>query len=123
MKTPSLAFDIPQKTIEKIGLKESIIFFALLKINEQQEIEPNEKLYFACSVAFLQKETSFTKSQQTRLIDKLKGFGLIETQLAGIPAKRFIHVNPAYQSIIDSLYVKGNRAKDKNTAPKRNFFN
>lgn len=114
--------EIEPKMIEAIGLKESILFSAILKIFKEQVIETdNLKVFFLCGVDLLCRESSFSKYQQARLLEKLKDLSLIETMKAGIPAKRFIYVNPDYQSIIDAIEVKGTHQKDKLTvAPKRN---
>lgn len=67
--------------------------------------------WFYCSAKRIQKEMVMTIDTQTRRFKVLKGLGVIETKMEGMPAKRWILIN--YNKIKDLINEGYDRWMDK----------
>lgn len=80
-----------------IGLYEALILAELA--NEYEFHLSNGKLlesgWFYCTVVKLENETTLSKKQQTKPLNRLQEMGLLEIRRMGIPAKRHFKINEA----------------------------
>lgn len=102
----SSSFIIVNKTIiKKVGLEAAILLGELISEfeywNTRNELEDG---YFFSTIENIELKTTLSKHKQNNAIAKLKQFGLIDTQLKGLPAKRYIKINEL--KIMEILNIK-----------------
>lgn len=88
-----------------IGDNATIVYYALISkmtYYMDHNMLDNEG-FFHVTVADLDESTSFGRSVQKASLDKLEEFGLIETKLAGIPAKRYFKIVNNQQLVINLI--------------------
>lgn len=77
------------------GVEEAIILGELCSQYEYRNSrgELDEEGRFYCTVEDLEEKTTFSEYKQRKALKKLESFGLINSKVKGIPAKRFIKIN------------------------------
>lgn len=85
---------VNKKLIHEIGLVEAVIFGELCSecVYWQSQGKLTEDNMFFCSVARLQEATALSEYKQRTAIRNLESYGLIETELKGLPAVRYFKI-------------------------------
>lgn len=80
--------------IKELGLEEAILLGELASEydywNNKNEIEDG---YFYSTIENIEEKTTLTAYKQRRCLENLKNKGIIDIQIRGIPAKRYIKIN------------------------------
>lgn len=80
--------------IKELGLEEAIMLGELASEydywNNKNEIEDG---YFYSTIENIEEKTTLTAYKQRRCLENLKNKGIIDIQIRGIPAKRYIKIN------------------------------
>ena len=80
--------------IKKLGLEEAIVLGELASEydywNNKNEIEDD---YFYSTIENIEEKTTLTAYKQRKCLENLKNKGIIDIQIRGIPAKRYIKIN------------------------------
>ena len=80
--------------IKVLGLEEAILFGELASEydywNNKNEIEDG---YFYSTIENIEEKTTLTAYKQRKCLENLKNKGIIDIQIRGIPAKRYIKIN------------------------------
>ena len=80
--------------IKVLGLEEAILFGELASEydywNNKNEIEDG---YFYSTIENIEEKTTLTAYKQRKCLENLKSKGIIDIQIRGIPAKRYIKIN------------------------------
>lgn len=80
--------------IKKLGLEEAILLGELASEydywNNKNEIEDD---YFYSTIENIEEKTTLTAYKQRKCLENLKNKGIIDIQIRGIPAKRYIKIN------------------------------
>jgi|GEM_PF-1588427 len=85
---------VNKKLAQRIGLNEAVVYGELvsryLYFKEHDKLEDG---YFFNTVEDLQEATTLTKYQQSKAIEKLYNYNLIDRKVKGVPAKRYFKIN------------------------------
>ena len=80
--------------IKELGLEEAILLGELASEydywNNKNEIEDG---YFYSTIENIEEKTTLTAYKQRKCLENLKNKGIIDIQIRGIPAKRYIKIN------------------------------
>ena len=80
--------------IKELGLEEAILLGELASEydywNNKNEIEDD---YFYSTIENIEEKTTLTAYKQRKCLENLKNKGIIDIQIRGIPAKRYIKIN------------------------------
>ena len=80
--------------IKELGLEEAIMLGELASEydywNNKNEIEDG---YFYSTIENIEEKTTLTAYKQRKCLENLKNKGIIDIQIRGIPAKRYIKIN------------------------------
>lgn len=80
--------------IKELGLEEAILLGELASEydywNNKNEIEDG---YFYSTIENIEEKTTLTAYKQRKCLENLKNKGIIDIQISGIPAKRYIKIN------------------------------
>ena len=80
--------------IKELGLEEAILLGELASEydywNNKNEIEDG---YFYSTIENIEEKTTLTAYKQRKCLESLKNKGIIDIQIRGIPAKRYIKIN------------------------------
>ena len=80
--------------IKELGLEEAILLGELASEydywNNKNEIEDG---YFYSTIENIEEKTTLTAYKQRKCLENLKNKGIIDIQIRGIPAKRYIEIN------------------------------
>lgn len=80
--------------IKALGLEEAILLGELASEydywNNKNEIEDG---YFYSTIENIEEKTTLTAYKQRKCLENLKNKGIIDVQIRGIPAKRYIEIN------------------------------
>lgn len=80
--------------IKELGLEEAILLGELASEydywNNKNEIEDG---YFYSTIENIEEKTTLTAYKQRKCLENLKSKGIIDIQIRGIPAKRYIKIN------------------------------
>lgn len=90
---PDNTMSVNRFLAHSMGMAETIIYSAL--ISKYTYYRDNGKAsdgWFYSTIEDLQESTTYGRKVQTSAINKLAGFGLIETKLMGMPAKRYFRI-------------------------------
>ncbi|MCL2775761.1 MAG: hypothetical protein FWD71_20805 [Oscillospiraceae bacterium] len=104
-----------------IGLNEAVIYSALLGkehyYRNMNQLDGEDMFYATASD--IEEKTTLTQRQQERAIGHLENFGLITTQVKGLPAKKYFRINPDTEVILKLLREKPKKTpgggKDNNS--------
>ena len=86
----------------EIGLNEAIIYSELVSLHEywRKQERLTDDQWFFCTVENLEKHTTLSKGQQSRVIKKLEELKLIETRRRGLPAKRYFKITDEIYNLV-----------------------
>lgn len=101
---------IVNKTLAKrFGLEESIMIGELVSeyLHWRKTNKLTEDGYFYSTAENVEENTTLTAHKQRKALNKLKELGLIDVQIRGLPAKRYIKLNDdAIADIVNSKMLK-----------------
>lgn len=101
--------------IKKIGLNEAIMIGELA--SEYKSWKYKGKLnndYFYSTIENIQNNTTFNDYQQRKILDNLKILNLVNIQIKGIPAKRYIKINQeTVANLLNSQFFKNLRTSSQ----------
>lgn len=84
---------VNKKIAKEYGLEVSIMLSELAyEYNYWKDREQLENDYFYSTIENIQENTTLTKYQQTKALNKLKELNIIDYKIQGIPPKRYIKV-------------------------------
>lgn len=97
---------ILNKPIAKIlGINASIMLGELCSEYEYwKSTDQLDEEYFYSTAQNIREHTTLTRKSQDSAIGKLKEYGIIETKLMGLPAKRYFKINQ--EKIGELLYMQ-----------------
>lgn len=101
--------------IKIFGLEEAIMIGELC--SEADYWEKEEKLidgYFFSTVENVQQNTTLSEHKQRKAINNLKNKNIIDIQIKGLPAKRYIKINK--EALIKLLFASDNIQKNLRTS-------
>lgn len=104
--------------VRLFGLQEAVLFSELC--SEYRYWDNNNGLddgYFYSTIENIERMTGLSRKQQDLAIKKLKEFGVIETKLRGMPAKRYIKINLEKLEIVQKGQTRLSK-RDKQDCPK-----
>lgn len=85
---------VNKEIIKKIGLHEAIMFGDICsKYQYWAERGDLNEGFFYCSAKKFEQDTTLSWHQQKKAIDNLEKAGLIETDLIGLPRRKYFKVN------------------------------
>ena len=100
-----------------IGLNEAVIYSALL--GKEHYYRSNNQLddagMFYATAVDLEEKTTLTQRQQDRAINHLEEYGLIQTQLKGLPARKYFKINPDSEVVLKLMREKPKSKPDKDS--------
>jgi hypothetical protein len=103
--------------IKKIGLNEAIMVGELA--SEFKSWKYKGKLndeYFYSTVDNIENNTTFSDYQQRKILDNLKVLDILDIQLRGVPAKRYIKINQeVVMKLLDIQFLKNSRTSSQKT--------
>lgn len=91
-----------------IGITETIIYFSLISkmMNHMKNNRLDNDGFFYATVGDIQESTTVKKEKQIVAIKKLVEVGLIETKIAGIPARKYFRIVKNLELLLQ-LIAKG----------------
>jgi hypothetical protein len=90
----STAFIVLNKELAKqVGLKEAVLLADLISKEEYFIANGMTDGWFFNTAKNIEQDTSLTSHQQRKAINNLKNLDIIETKVAGIPAKQHFKIN------------------------------
>ncbi len=93
LMNPNNTMSVNRYLAHSMGMAETIIYSAL--ISKYTYYRDNGKAsdgWFYSTIEDLQESTTYGRKVQTTAINKLVGYGLIESKLMGMPAKRYFRL-------------------------------
>ena len=93
LMNPDNTMSVNRYLAHSMGMAETIIYSAL--ISKYTYYRDNGKAsdgWFYSTIEDLQESTTYGRKVQTSAINKLVGYGLLESKLMGMPAKRYFRL-------------------------------
>lgn len=104
-------YSLNKTLVKKLGIEQAFFICLLADAEQVIKVKTNDEFFFQ-TIEDIEERSGLTPHKQRKIIEELKEKELIETDLRGIPAKRYFKLN--YENISKYVFEEVEEDNNKN---------